>query len=143
MLAYNPNLLLVLSSTSFLYTSTYGFFKKNELFRIDMLNALASIAYWMEPDNMNKRAFDIVISGFTCISFFLHGYKYLPVYWRYVGYTNFGIMTSFFTLSCISYKLKYKKWYYFHFIFHTIVVANKLLVYNAVKSDIFNNLETL
>ena len=55
--------------------------QKNELFRIAMLNALASITYWMELDNMNKRTFYVVIANFTCISFFLHGYKYLPVYW--------------------------------------------------------------
>lgn len=128
---YNPNLLLVLSSSSFIVTSMYGLYKKNELCRIDFISALASMMYWMDPNSRNKRAIDIFLANFACVSFLLHGHKYLTPHQKFVGYTSFCYMISFFTLSCITYNMKCKKWYYFHFLFHTFVFGNKLIVYNS------------
>lgn len=128
---YNPNLLLVLSSSSFIGTSMYGLYRKHDLCRIDFVSALASMIYWMDPSNKNKRALDVFFANFATISFFLYGHKYLTPHRKLIGYTSFGYMVSFFMLSCITYNMKCKKWYYFHFLFHTFVTGSKILVYNS------------
>ena len=116
----------------------YGLYMNNELYRADFISALASLSYWMDPDNASKRAIDIFFAKFATISFFIYGHKYLKTHDKIIGYTAFSYMLSFYALSCYTYRIKCKKWYYFHFIFHTFVCGCKLLVYSSEPCNVLN-----
>ena len=127
---YNPNLVLILSSSSFFCSSFYGYLRRNELYRMDLLNAVTSTSYWIDPDDIFKHKINIFVWSFTGMSFFIHAYKTLPPYWRMMVYFNLGGMLSTFSLSVMMRMLNLKRWYYFHYMFHMFVVANKMIIYN-------------
>jgi len=127
---YNPNILLTLSSSTFLFSSLYGLFKNNDLYRIDTVSALSCLVYWIDPENTNKKAVNAIIFNFVGLRFLLQGYIFLTPRWKQLMYFSTGGIGSSLLMSCISYKLKYSKWHYFHFLFHIFVTANKIIVYN-------------
>tara|TARA_B100000035_G_scaffold81725_3_gene68533 strand:- start:2797 stop:3189 length:393 start_codon:yes stop_codon:yes gene_type:complete len=127
---YNPNLLLILSSSSYFCSSFYGYLRRNELYRMDLVNALATTSYWIDPDDIFKHKMNIFVWSFTSMGFFVHGYKTLPPYWRTIVYLNLGGMLSFLNMSYVLRTLNFKRWYYFHFIFHMFMFANKMIIYS-------------
>lgn len=128
---YNPNKLLTISSTLFLINSLYGFKINNKLYRIDIISSFASIIYWLDPTNIYKRNLDILLANLCFTKFFIYGVinrkncNCEPFIW-----CNLLNIFYNFTISCILYKYKLKKWYYFHFIFHLSSTAQKFIVYH-------------
>ncbi len=128
---YRPNIILCCSSSALILNSLYGYkIKKINLCVIDSLSAVASLIYWLDTKNMNKRNIDILLANINFLNFFIYGInnqkkEIMPFLW----FNLFNIFYNF-SLSCLFYKYKYKKWYYFHLLFHASGIFQKLLVYH-------------
>lgn len=128
---YIPNRVLICSSATFLISSYYGYTIQNPLYQLDLINSLFSIAYWSDSENKYKRLFDIATANIAGIAFFTYGYYRIKGNMRYIAWFNLLGIISNFTLSCITHKNNYSKWYYYHFMFHMFTLLNKFVVYNS------------
>ena len=125
-----PNRVLICSSSTFLVSSYYGYVIQNPLYQLDLINSLCSIIYWYDSENEYKKVLDITLANITGVSFFIYGNNAIQGNMRYVAWFNLFAIISNFSLSCIYYKQKYDKWYYYHFLFHMFTLLNKFIVYN-------------
>ena len=128
---YKPNILLCCSSGAFLLTSLYGYKKQQYMYQFDLLSACCSLMYWADPTNTYKRIADITTANIASTVFFIHMYKNTKGKIRYCMWFNVGGIITFFTLSCITSRIKYDKWKYFHFVFHMFAITNKYIAYNT------------
>lgn len=129
---YNPNKLLTISSTLLLINSLYGFkINNNKLYRIDSISSFASIIYWLDPTNIYKRNIDILLANYCFTKFFIYGLTNIEKS-KCEGFLWCNLVNILynFTISCILFKYKFRKWYYFHFIFHLSSIAQKFIVYH-------------
>jgi hypothetical protein len=128
---YKPNVLLCCSSAGFILTSLYGYKKSHYMFQIDLLSASFSLVYWADPTNRYKRIMDICTANIACTMFFIHMYKNTTGKMRYFMWFGISGVVTCFTLSCITSRIQYDKWKYYHFMFHMFAIANKYIAYNS------------
>jgi len=121
---------LLFSSSTFLISSYYGYHIQNSLYKIDLMSTIFSILYWYDSENKYKRMVDVAFANIAGVSFFVYGVYNMNDNMKYVAWCNLVGILSNFSLSCIYYKMKYDKWFYFHFLFHMFTLCNKLIIYN-------------
>ena len=127
---YKYNILLSFTSSALILNSIYGYrIYKNNLYIIDSLSSIASLTYWLDTNNIEKRKIDIILANINFLNFFIYGInnqkgELMPFIW----FNLFNVFYNF-SLSCLFFKYKYKKWYYFHFLFHVSGIIQKMLVF--------------
>jgi len=127
---YKPNIILTCTSSLLILNSLYGYkLNKNNLYIIDSLSSVASLTYWLDPQNREKRIIDVLLANINFLNFFIYGInnqkkEIMPFLW----FNLLNVLFNF-SLSCLFYKYKYKKWYYFHFLFHVSGIIEKCLVF--------------
>jgi len=124
------NKLLICSSATFLASSYYGYCIQNSLYKIDLISAICSIIYWYDSENKYKRMMDISFANIAGGSFFIYGFYNIKDNMKYLAWCNLVGILSNFSLSCMYHKMKYDKWFYFHFMFHMFILCNKFIIYN-------------
>ena len=131
MLSKKPIYPLVFSSSLFLLPGTYALIYKHSLFSfITYSISLASMNYWLEPNNENKLFYDKYISYTGCFLYTLNSLYYIPT--LQIKFTAMSCVFSyylFYKLSCFLYKNNNSNWVYAHFIFHLLVNTSKWILY--------------
>ncbi len=131
MLSKEPIYPLVFSSSLFLLPGSYALiYKKSAFSFITYSISLASMNYWLEPNNNNKLFYDKYISYTGCFLYIVNSLYYIPTI--QIKLTAISCVFSyylFYKLSCFLYKNNSSKWIYAHFIFHLLVNTSKWILY--------------
>ena len=128
-----PNYYLSASSTFFIAPALFGLYKGYRVLPlVSVLTTAASINYWLDPTNENKRKIDFIVSKSCGLIYFMYGYNTVEsIPMRILGYTNLFMILSTYQASCIIYNSNNKNnnmWIPFHIMFHYLASLGKFLV---------------
>lgn len=132
----HPRYYLVASSTFFLAPTIYGLFRGHRLLpALSLCTTAASITYWMDSTNAEKRQIDMFIARLTGTAYFLYGfYTVDAISTRMFGYFNLMMILSTYNASTILYQLgndpfnMTQTWVPFHIAFQAFTTIGKFIV---------------
>lgn len=126
-----PNYSLVASSTFFLAPTLYGLYRGHIILPlVSLMTTSASINYWLEPSNLDKKNIHLFVSKSCGLIYFIYGYQTIDkIDMILIGYTNLFMILTTYQASCIMYSNgNNNAWVSMHMMFHYFTCMAKFLV---------------